>query len=135
MKQPAILVLLLFCSSLSVFSQHQRAEHLLDGTTMDYYYQNGSAVHAKFTDGKFQFEWFLGPNAGATGVCDYKSRKIGDGFYLVGFSYEPSRAYVTITFNFNENVFSTSGWIGAGTDEELFLFEAGIIENLSLKEN
>ena len=135
MKRLIILALLSCGLSFSVFGQEHPAEHLLDGTTMDYFYQNGSAVHAKFQDGKFHFEWFLGPNAGAAGSCDYKSRKIGDRHYLVGFSFEPSRAYVTIAFNFEEKVFSTSGWLGAGTDEELFMFEAGTVENVSLKEN
>ncbi|MBC2837747.1 hypothetical protein [Robiginitalea sp. SC105] len=121
--------------SAALTAQEGQPQHLLDGTSMDYYYQNGSAVHATFEAGQFQFEWFLGPNAGATGSCAYNSRKIGEKRYLVGFSFDPSKAYVTIAFNFNENVFATSGWLGAGTEEELFLFEAGVIEKLKLKEN
>jgi len=101
---------------------------------MDYYYQNGSAVHAEFGEGQFKFKWILGPNEGTSGTCNYRSRKIGDKLYLVNFKYEPSAAFVTIVFNFNQNVFSTSALLGAGTEKELVLFEAGIIEQLTLKE-
>ena len=65
-------------------------------------------------------------------MCSYRSRKIGDKLYLVNFKYEPSAAFVTIVFNFNQNVFSTSALLGAGTEKELVLFEAGIIEQLTL---
>ena len=128
-------ICLAFLLALPLAAQEYPPQHLLDGTTMDYYYQNGGAVHAKFADGKFHFEWFMGPNTGVTGICDYNSRKIGDKRYLVGFSYEPSKAYVTIAFNFSESVIATSGWLMAGTEQELFLFEAGTIEKLRLKEN
>lgn len=120
--------------SLQAISQESQDEHLLDGTSMDYFYQNGSAVHAEFDHGQFKFNWILGPNTGASGMCNYRSRKIGDKLYLVNFKYEPSAAFVTIVFNFNENVFSTSALLGAGSDEELVLFEAGIIEQLTLTE-
>lgn len=134
MKKPLTFLLIILGFSLPAISQESQDEHLLDGTSMDYFYQNGSAVHAEFDNGQFKFNWILGPNQGASGICNYRSRKIGDKLYLVNFKYEPSAAFVTIVFNFNENVFSTSALLGAGSDEELILFEGGIIEQLTLKE-
>ena len=116
-------------------SQDRPEEHLIDGTSMDYYYQNGSAVHAEFVDGQFKFEWIVGPFKGNTGSCKYRSRKIGEKLYMINFLFEPSRAFVTIVFNFNQNVMSMSALLGAGTEKEVILFEGGIIERLTLKEN
>lgn len=134
MKQTLAFLIILLGFSFQAISQESQVEHLLDGTSMNYFYQNGSAVHAELEDGQFKFEWILGPNKGASGTCDYRSRKIGDKLYLVNFKYAPSAAFVTLVFNFNQNVFSTSALIGAGTDNELVLFEAGVIEQLTLKE-
>jgi hypothetical protein len=134
MKRSLTFLLIFLGFSFQAISQESQTEHLLDGTSMDYYYQNGSAVHAEFGEGQFKFKWILGPNEGTSGTCNYRSRKIGDKLYLVNFKYEPSAAFVTIVFNFNQNVFSTSALLGAGTEKELVLFEAGIIEQLTLKE-
>ncbi|MBN3518565.1 hypothetical protein JYB62_01005 [Algoriphagus lutimaris] len=134
MKHSLTFLLILLGFSLQAISQESQVEHLLDGTSMKYFYQNGSAVHAELEDGQFKFEWIDGPSKGASGTCDYRSRKIGDKLYIVNFKFEPSEAFVTIVFNFNQNVFSTSALLGAGTDKELVLFEAGIIEQLTLKE-
>ena len=116
-------------------AQETKDQHLLDGTSMDYYYQDGGGVHAEFKDGQFNFQWILGPNKGATGSCAYRSKKIGDKLYFVNFLYKPSAAFVSIVFNFNENVISTSALIGAGTQNETIIFEGGIIEHLQLKES
>lgn len=62
MKRSAILLLTLFTITCSAFSQENNDEHLLDGTSMDYYYQNGSAVHAEFINGQFHYKWIAGPN-------------------------------------------------------------------------
>lgn len=134
MKHSLTFLLIFLGFSFQVISQDSQNEHLLDGSSMDYYYQNGSAVHAEFGESQFKFKWILGPNEGTSETCNYRSRKIGDKLYLVNFKYEPSSAFVTIVFNFNQNVFSTSALLGAGTDNELVLFEAGIIEQLLLKE-
>lgn len=80
-------------------------------------------------------KWIAGPNEGADGSVDYRSRKIGDKMYLVNF-HEPSNStFVTIVFNFNQNVISTSAIIAPNSDRENIIFEGGIIENLKLKEN
>jgi hypothetical protein len=135
MKKLLTFFLCAFAFLFPAFSQDTHEEHLLDGTSMNYYYQNGSAVHVEFVDGQFNFEWIVGPNKGVAGSCDYRSRKIGDKLYLVNCWYEPTKAFVTIVFNFNQNVMSTSALLGAGSEEQMIIFEGGIIEHLTLNEN
>jgi hypothetical protein len=53
MRQTLLLIYTLFLLSLSSVAQDKSNEHLLDGTSMNYYYQNGSGVHVEFAKGLF----------------------------------------------------------------------------------
>ncbi len=110
-------------------------EHLLDGTSMDYYYQNGSAVHVEFFDGQINFKWIAGPFEGREGLEKYRSRKIGDKMYMVNFKVEANSNFATIVFNFNHSVMYSAALGAPRTEHEQIHFEAGIIEHLKLKEN
>ena len=134
-KTNLLLLFILVTLSFQSVSQNESDEHLLDGTSMDYYYQNGTAVHVEFINGQFKYKWIAGPNAGAEGQSKYRSRKIGDKMYLVNFHEESNSTFVTIVFNFNQNVISTSAIIAPNSEQERIIFEGGIIENLHLKEN
>ena len=128
-----LLVCLLFLSS-NVFSQDNREQqHLLDGTSMNYYYQNGSAVHVDFKEGAFHYKWITGPAEGTEGSSAYNSRKIDHKTYMVAFGNDVG-TYVTIIFNFNQNVMYTSAILNPNTAEQAFIFDGGIIEQLTLKE-
>lgn len=129
----SLLTLMLLINEVS--AQEKKDEHLLDGTSMDYFYQNGSGVHAEFINGKFKYKWIAGPNKGVEGSEDYRSRKISNRMYMVSFMVVANKTFVTIVFNFNQNVMATSALIAPGTTQETTLFEAGIIEHLTLKEN
>ncbi len=135
MKKTLVIVILFLSIAIHSNAQENKDQHLLDGTTMNYYYQNGSAVHVEFIDGQFNYKWIDGPNKDATGKEKYRSRKIGNKMYLVNFHEETNSTFVTIVFNFNENVISTSAIIAPNSDRENIIFEGGIIENLKLKEN
>ena len=135
MKLLLTAMLILLTITFSTVAQENQDEHLLDGTSMDYYYQNGSAVHVSFTDGQFNYKWIAGPNKGAEGTAPYRSRKIGDKMYFVNFHMNPSSTFVTFVFNFNQNVMYSSALIMPKTDQEMILFEGGIIEHLILKES
>jgi hypothetical protein len=102
---------------------------------MDYFYQNGTAVHFEIFEGLIKYKWIAGPNKDAEGQEKYRSRKIGDKMYLLNFMNEPSSTFVTLIFNFNQNVMYSSALIAPGTDQEQILFDGGIIEHLSLKEH
>jgi hypothetical protein len=135
MKQFVFSIATLLIISLPSLAQEFQDEHLLDGTSMDYYYQNGTAVHLEIFDGQLKYKWLAGPNKGAEGQEKYRSRKIGDKMYLVNFMNEASSTFVTLIFNFNQNVMYSSALIAPGTDQENVLFDGGIIEHLQLKEN
>ncbi|HMG68029.1 MAG TPA: MoaF N-terminal domain-containing protein [Chitinophagaceae bacterium] len=132
----ALLIICTTCLlSLSSAAQDKIDEHLLDGTSMDYYYQNGSGVHVEFANGQFNWKWIAGPDKGAIGNEKYLSRKIGDKTYMINFKVTTSSNFVTIIFNFNQNVMYTSALLDPKTPQEQVLFEGGIIEHLRLKEN
>jgi hypothetical protein len=101
---------------------------------MNYFYQNGSAVQAEFVDGKYKYKWIAGPIKGAKGMEEYRSRKIGDKMYMINFTVQANNTFVTLIFNFNQNVMYSSVLFSPGKAEEQILFEGGIIENLHLKE-
>jgi hypothetical protein len=111
-----------------------QSEHLLDGTSMTYNYENGSGVEVKFDRGKFHFKWLSGPFKDLEGAEDYKSRKLGDKIYVVNFLMA-NKTFVTIVFNFNTKTMCTSALFTPCTEEEMVLFEGGIIKHLELLEN
>ena len=132
MKKFLLITYALLGITLQSWSQ---GEQLLDGTSLNYHYQNGSAVKAEFDNGQFKYKWIAGPYKDLEGSEEYRSRKIGDRIYMVNFMVDANSSFVTIVFNFNQNMMSTSALIAPGTDQELILFDAGIIEHLNLKEN
>jgi len=122
-------------SSLQSGAQDKNDEHLLDGTSMNYYYQNGSAVHIEFFDTQVKFKWLAGSLKGTESQEYYRSRKIGDKMYVVSFQVEANSNFATIIFNFNQNVMCSSVIHAPGTDLQQIFFDGGIIEQLKLKEN
>ena len=102
---------------------------------MDYYYENGSGVHVDFANGQFNWKWIAGPDKDSTGHEKYLSRKIGDKTYIINFKNSATSDFVTIVFNFNENVIYTSAFFNPKTNQEQIFIEGGIIEHLRLKED
>jgi hypothetical protein len=135
MKQLGSLVFTLLLITCQAIAQEKQDEHLLDGTSMKYYYETGAAVHIKFEQGVADWEWIAGPWKGSVGREKYRSRKIGDKMYLVNFLEEGPSTFVTLVFNFNQNVMWSSALIFPQTENEQVLFDGGIIEQLVLKEN
>jgi len=114
---------------------HLKDEHLLDGTSMNYFYQTGTAVHVEFIDGVAKWKWIEGPWKGSEQQEQYRSRKIGHKMYMVNFLEEGSSTFVTLIFNFNQNVMWSSVLLFPQTEYEEIWFDGGIIEQLVLKEN
>ena len=135
MRHTLLFICASFLLSLSSVAQDKSDEHLLDGTSMDYYYQNGTGVHVEFANGQFNWKWIAGPDKDSTGNEKYLSRKIGDKPYMINFKVSANSNFVTIVFNFNQNVMYTSALLDPKMAKEQVLFEAGIIEHVRLKEN
>jgi len=129
----------LFFASFIIISFHSIAqtkqkEHLLDGTSLDVYYETGSRGHVEFNNGQIMSKWIAGPGQDATGQESYRSKKIADKMYIVNFLKTPSHSFVTLIFDFNQNVLHASAIRGVGTKDEAIFLEDAIIENLHLKE-
>ena len=116
-------------------AEAQQPEHLLDGTSMNYYYQNGGGIHIELYDGMLKYEWIVGPRKG-NGNKDlpYNSRKIGERLYIVSWLEASHPDYTTLIFNFANNVMYSSGIFRFGTEDQFTRFDGGIIENLHLVE-
>ena len=116
-------------------AEAQKPEHLLDGTSMNYYYQNGGGIHIELYDGMLKYEWIVGPRKG-NGNKDlpYNSRKIGEKLYIVSWLEASHPDYTTLIFNFANNVMYSSGIFRFGTEDQFTRFDGGIIENLHLVE-
>lgn len=136
MKKLKLLLLLMITAIGSLAAQEKQTEHLLDGTSMKYYYQTGMGIHLELYGGKLKYEWISGPRKGK-GNKDlaYKSRKIGDKMYMINWLEESHPDYMTLVFNFNNNVMYSSGILRFGSDKQFTVFDGGIIEDLTLVEN
>ena len=127
----AFTVVFFFIGSSYSYAEDQRPEHLLDGRSFEYHYQNGSGISIKFYDGKLQYEWIAGQPKGNMGKdIPYRSRKIGDEMYIVNFHEKEKPDYVTLVFNFNQNVMYSSAILRYGTEKEKTSFSGGIIEHV-----
>jgi len=116
-------------------AEAKQPEHLLDGTSMNYYYQNGGGIHMEFYDGKLKYEWVVGPRKGHKNQdLSYNSRKIGDRMYIVSWLEASHPDYTTLIFNFNNNVMYSSGIFRFGTTNSLHRFYKykNIIKNLEV---
>ncbi len=131
-------IIVLFLTSVafsSISAQEKQPEHLLDGTSMKYYYQTGMAIHLELYEGMLKYRWIAGPRKGKGNQdLPYSSRKIGDKMYVISWLEGSHPDYLTLIFNFNNNVMYSSGILRFGTPDQFTVFDGGIIEDLTLVE-
>ncbi|MGJ8738597.1 MoaF-related domain-containing protein [Zobellia laminariae] len=118
--------------------QFEEPEHLLDGYSLNFQYQNGTAIHFEFYNGMAKYEWIAGPAKG-NGNQDipYRSRKIGNELYLVNWHETGIKDYLTIVFDFEKMIVHSSIIIGYENKPERTLktvFRSGIIDHLKIAE-
>jgi hypothetical protein len=122
MKQLLFLAFFFIITTFHSTAQTKQDEHLLDGTSLDLYYETGSHVHVESNDGQIISQG------------RYRSKKIGDKMYVVNFLKTPEHSFVTLIFNFNQNTSCASAIRGVGTKDEAIFLEGATIEHLHLKE-
>lgn len=126
-----LIVLFIFSGITNLKAEEKNAEHLLDGTSLVYYYQNGAGISMQLYDGKLKYEWISGPAKGNSGKdIPYLSRKIGDEMYIINFHQKEKGNFITLIFNFKQNVMCGSNLLRYGTDKEKIGFHGGIIEHV-----
>lgn len=114
-----------------------QAEHLLDGYSMNFQYQNGAAVHIEFNNGMAKYEWITGPMKG-NGNKDipYQSKKIGNSMYLVNWHETELKDFLTFVYDFEKMLVHNSVIIGYENKPERkrrTMFKAGIIDHLTIQ--
>ncbi|XPF95981.1 MoaF-related domain-containing protein [Colwellia sp. RE-S-Sl-9] len=134
-------LMLIFIFAFTFFStganaaDNKKPEHLLDGSSMNYYYQTGNGIHMEFYDGMLKYEWITGSRKGNSNKdLAYQSRKIGPKMYIVSWLEEAHPDYVTLIFNFDSGVMYSSGIARFGSKNQFIVFDGGIIEDLKLIE-
>ena len=134
MKQFLFFAVFFVATTLHCTSQTKHDELLLDGTSLDVYWETGTRVHVEFNDGQIISKWISGSGQDATGQESYRSKKIGDKMYVVNFLKTPDHSFVTLIFNFNQNVLCASAIREVGTKDETIFLEGATMEHLHLKE-
>ncbi len=123
----------LLLGSVSVTTAQEAAdEHVLDGTTINWSYTaNGAAMVLTFEDGLASYEWVRGRRAGNSAKdISYRSREMANGVFLVSWDQADRPDFITLVFDFNENIMASTGLIGYGTDDQRNLFQDGIVESV-----
>ena len=116
--------------------KEENVQHVLDGTIIEYQYQNGWAIHMELYNGMLKYEWIAGPPKGKSNQdLQYRSRKIGPNMYLINWYEESKPDFITLVFNFDNNVMYSSGLLMIGTKEQFSLFHGGIIDEVTLVVN
>lgn len=113
-------------------AQDKSDEHLLDGTTIVWTYNSsGSGMRLSFENGVAQYEWITGSRKGRSAKdIPYKSRKIGDEMYLINWVQPEKPDFITLIFDFKNNVAFSSGLIGYGTERQRNLFLDGTVNSV-----
>ena len=129
----AIIVGLLASAPINVSAQAIETPPILDGTTVTYIYQNGMGAHIEFYDGMLKYEWVSGPRKGKGNKdLKYRSRKIAENVYVINWLEESHPDFMTLIFNFENNVMYSSGILRFGKDQQKVVFDGGIIQDLKL---
>lgn len=111
--------------------KYTTAEHLLDGTSFEYYYQTGGGLKIAFADGKLEYEWISGSRKGnKAGDIAYQSRKIGNELFIVNWQEKDKPDFVTLVIDLEHSVMYSSAILRYGTEDEVIHFNGAIIERV-----
>lgn len=133
-----ILLMLFISSSISAYSQTENSldkeEHLLNGTSFTFQYQNAGAIDVSFMDDKITYKWIKGRNADEPiRSYQYKSKKVDSGIYLVNWHEPDTKNFVTMVYNFNSNSCSVSVISRYNSGKPFLGFQSGVIEQVNKK--
>ena len=118
--------------ALAAWAQEGTGSHILDGTQVDWTYNNSEArMIVSFADGLGQYTWIAGGPAGNTDAdIPYTSREISPNIFLMTWIQTERPDFITMIFDFNAMTIATTGLIGYGTDDERRLFMDGVINGV-----
>lgn len=110
----------------------EKEEHLLDGTSFTFQYQNAGAMDVSFSNGQLTYKWIAGRNADEPEQSySYKSRKLDSDLYLVNWHEHDKQNYVTMVYNFKSNTCAVSVISKYASEKPFMGFQAGVIEHVT----
>lgn len=114
------------------WSQAGTGSHILDGTTVDWTYNNSEArMVVSFAEGLGEYEWVAGGRKGNTDTeIPYSSREISPNIFLMSWIQADRPDFITMIFDFNAMTVATTGLIRYGTDDQRMLFMDGVINSV-----
>jgi len=116
--------------------QYANAEHVLDGTSFQYFYEDGGGLEIAFYDGMVRYVWIVGPRKGNSAKdILYQSRRIGDNFYLVNWQEQDKPDFVSLIINLRDRVMYSSAILRYTTEQELVHFKKATIREVRRLEN
>jgi hypothetical protein len=84
--------------------QYTQAEHLLDGTSFEYFYKEGGGLKIAFYKGQLKYEWISGQRKGNSAKDkSYQSRIIGDELFMVNWQEKNKPDFVTLIIDLKQN--------------------------------
>lgn len=115
--------------------QYTQAEHLLDGTSFEYFYEAGGGLKIAFADGMLQYEWISGPRKGNHAEnIPYQSRLIGDEIYLVNWHQPDKPDFVSLVDDLGLKRLYSSAILRYGSGNEMIHFKEAEIKHIERKE-
>ena len=106
----------------------------LNGTELQYTYEDESEVVLSFYDDMLMFEWIKGPFKGTTGRdLSYRSRQIGTGIYLVNWHVVEAGSFPTLYIDIARRRVFGSAIIGYRSAEPFLLFDSAVISRVERK--
>jgi len=114
------------------WGQAGTGDHSLDGTSIDWTYNNSEArMVVSFDDGLGNYEWIAGGRTGnSDSAIPYSAREISPDIFLMSWIQADRPDFITMIFDFNSMTIATTGLIGYGSDKERHLFMDGIINSV-----
>ncbi len=104
--------------------------HLLDGTTMQYTYNEMGTVRTRYGDGCIEFEWIAGPMQGQTGGgFAYRAREVGSNRFLVSWHEPELPGFVTLYIDFDAGEVHSSLIAAYGSEDEQIHFDTASIDH------
>ncbi|WP_298793503.1 MoaF-related domain-containing protein [uncultured Allomuricauda sp.] len=121
-----------FASFLQAQNSLDKEEHLLNGTSFTFQYQNAGAIDISFENDNMTYKWLNGRNMDQPAkTYPYKSKKVDFGIYLINWHESDTKNFVTMVYNFNSNSCAVSV-LSKYTSENPFLgFQSGVIEHVT----
>ena len=103
----------------------------LDGTVLEYTYEELGRARATFQGGQVAFEWLEGPLEGERGEgYEYRFQKLGDQQFFVNWHEPEHPGLVTLVYDFGQRTVASSVLAFYGTENEQRLFETATIHTV-----